>query len=226
MVCKDKGTAHGGGLSPAARVALVGIVGLIGGWWFYAKLGFTSIYIPGSANVDFGIVFIPIFIIFMIGLYSGGIIDGVDGLAGGVLGIMYAAYTIITFYHNQVDLAAFCMAISGGLLAFLWFNIPPARFFLSETGTMGLTTTLVVIAFLTNAVFVLPIIALPLIVTTLSSLIQIASKRYRNGKRVFIVAPLHNHFQAAGWPSAKVTMRYWIISLVCAITGVIIILIK
>jgi phospho-N-acetylmuramoyl-pentapeptide-transferase len=203
----------------------VGIVGLVGGWWFFAKLGVTSIFIPTLGALNLGALFIPVFIIFMIGLYSGGIIDGVDGLAGGVFSIMYAAFATIAFYNNQIDIAAFCMAISGGLLAFLWFNIPPARFFLSETGTMGLTTTLVVVAFLTDSVFVLPIIALPLIVTTLSSLIQILSKKYR-GKKVFLVAPLHNHFQAMGWPAAKVTMRYWVISMLSAITGVIIILLK
>ena len=116
------------------------------------------------------------------------------------------------------------MAIVGGLLAFLWYNIPPARFFLSETGTMGLTTALVVIAFLSRAEAVLPIIALPLLVTAVSSAIQILSKKFRGGKRIFIVAPLHNHFQAIGWPSYKVTMRYWIISVACALGGVILIL--
>ncbi len=226
LVCKKGGTYAGGGLSLKTRITLVALVGLLGGWWFFAKLGVTAVFIPGLGAITFGIFFIPIFIIFMIGLYSGGIIDGVDGLAGGIFGIMYASYAVIAFYNAQIDIAAFCMAVSGALLAFLWFNIPPARFFLSETGSMGLTTTLVVIAFLTDAIFVLPIIALPLIITTLSSIIQIASKRFRNGKRVFIVAPLHNHFQALGWPTYKVTMRYWVISLVCAITGVIIILTK
>ncbi len=225
LVCKEKGTYHGGGLSLKTRLVLVGLVGLAGAWWFYVKLGVTAVFIPTIGIINLGIFFIPIFIIFMIGLYSGGIIDGVDGLAGGVFGIMYSAFAIIAFYNSQIDIAAFCMAVAGGLLAFLWFNIPPARFFLSETGTMGLTTTLVVIAFLTDSVFVLPIIALPLIVTTLSSIIQIVSKKYR-GKKFFLVAPLHNHFQAAGWPAAKVTMRYWVISLLCAITGVIIILLK
>ena len=226
LVCMDKGTYHGGGLSLKARVALVALVGLVGAIWFYTKLDVSTIYIPIFGDVQFGLFFIPLFIIFMVGLYSGGIIDGVDGLSGGIFGIMYGAYAIIAYSNGQVDLAAFCMAIAGGLLAFLWFNIPPARFFLSETGSMGLTTTLVVIAFLTHAVFVLPIIALPLIVTTLSSIIQLLSKKFRNGKKVFLVAPLHNHFQAIGWPAYKVTMRYWIISFLCAITGVIIILIK
>ena len=226
LVCNDKGTYHGGGLSLKTRLIFVALVGAIGAWWFYVKLGMTSVFIPSFGMINLGIFFIPIFIIFMIGIYSGGIIDGIDGLAGGVFGIMYGAFAIISFYNNQIDIAAFCMAISGGLLAFLWFNIPPARFYLSETGTMGLTTTLVVVAFLSNAVFVLPIIALPLIITSLSSVIQIVSKKFRNGKRVFIVAPLHNNFQALGWPPNKVTMRYWIVSFICAIIGVIIILIK
>lgn len=226
LVCNDKGTYKGGGLSLTTRLVFVTLVALAGAWWFYVKLGVMGIFIPTIGIVNLGLFFIPIFIIFMLGLYSGGIIDGVDGLAGGVFGIMYSAFAIIAFYNNQIDIAAFCMAVAGGLLAFLWFNIPPARFFLSETGTMGLTTTLVVIAFLTNSVFVLPIIALPLIVTTLSTIIQIVSKKCRGGKKVFLIAPLHNHFQALGWPASKVTMRYWVISLLCAITGVIIILLK
>jgi phospho-N-acetylmuramoyl-pentapeptide-transferase len=134
---------------------------------------------------------------------------------------MFSAYGIISFYNNQIDLAALCMAIVGGLLVFLWFNIPPARFYLSETGTMSLTTTLVVIAFLSEEVVVLLIIALPLIITSASSLIQILSKKFR-GKKVFLVAPLHNHFQALGWPAHKVTMRYWVVSIVLATIGIII----
>ena len=84
--------------------------------------------------------------------------------------------------------------------------------------------TLVVIAFLTKSVGVLPIIAFPLIATSLSSLIQIISKK-TTGRKVFAVAPLHNHFQALGWPSYKVTMRYWIISMFFAVLGIIIFLI-
>ena len=158
-------------------------------------------------------------------MYSGGIIDGVDGLAGGVFATIYSAYAIIAFAHGQIDLAAYSSVVVGGLLAFLWFNIPPARFFLSETGTMALTTSLVILAFLTKAVVPLLIIAFPLIATSASSIIQITSKKYRGGKKVFIVAPLHNHFQALGWPAHKVTMRYWVISMMFAVVGVIVALV-
>lgn len=224
LVVSNKGSYVGGGLSLKTRLSIVFLLALVGGWWFFFKLGVASVIIPFLGEVNIGLMLIPLFIAFMIGIYSGGIIDGVDGLAGGVFSVMFASYAMIAFFNNQIDLAALCLVITGGLLAFLWFNIPPARFFLSETGTMGLTTCLVVIAFLTN-VGVLPIIAFPLIATSLSSLIQILSKKVRNGKRVFLVAPLHNHFQALGWPGSKVTMRYWIISMFFAVLGIIISLI-
>jgi phospho-N-acetylmuramoyl-pentapeptide-transferase len=201
------------------------MLGALGAWWFYAKLGMTSIHIPFGGDLYVGIFLIPIFIIFIIGIYSGGIIDGIDGLSGGVFASIYLAYAIIAFANGQIDLAAYAAVVVGGLLAFLWFNIPPARFFNSATGTMALTTSLVVVAFLTKAVLVLPIIAFLLVVTSASSIIQILSKKYRGGKKVFLVAPLHNHFQALGWPPYKVVMRYWVLSMAFAVFGVIIALI-
>jgi phospho-N-acetylmuramoyl-pentapeptide-transferase len=222
LVCQEKGTYSGGGLSLRMRILFVAFLGLIGGYWFYAKLGMTSVLIPFFGNIEIGLLIIPLFILFIIGIYSGGIIDGVDGLSGGVFASIFSAYAVIAFTNNQIDLATFCSVVTGGLLAFLWFNIPPARFFNSETGTMGLTTALVVVAFLTNAIVVLPIIALLLVMTSLSSIVQIYSKKLRGGKKVFLVAPLHNHFQAKGWPPYKVTMRYWVLSMVFAVLGVII----
>jgi phospho-N-acetylmuramoyl-pentapeptide-transferase len=153
------------------------------------------------------------------------VIDGLDGLSGGVFGIIFSAYGIIAFMQNQIDLATFCFVLVGGLLAFLWFNIPPARFFMSETGTMSLTITLVVVAFLTQQVLILPIIAFPLVISSGSSIIQLLSKKFRNGKKVFLVAPLHHHFQALGWPATKVVMRYWVIGIIMASIGIIITLI-
>ena len=148
-------------------------------------------------------------------------------LAGGVFAIMFTSYGVIAFAQNQIDLAAFCGTVVGGLLAFLWFNVPPARFYMTETGVMGLTLALTITAFMTDTlgggkgVAVLPLVALPLVVTVLSDIIQVASKRFR-GKKVFAVAPLHHHFEAIGWPAPKVTMRYWIFSMVAAFVGVIV----
>ena len=214
-----------GGLSSKKRLLAVFIIALIGAWWFYAKLEMTDIIIPFFGIWDAGYLFILFFVIVMLGTYSGGVIDGLDGLSGGVFSIIFSAYGIIAMLQNQNDLAALCFVLVGGLLAFLWFNIPPARFYMSETGTMSLTITLVVVAFLTKQVLILPIIAFPLVISSASSVIQLLSKKFRHGKKVFLVAPLHHHFQALGWPAYKVTMRYWILGMICASLGIIIALI-
>ena len=219
------------GIPLRTRILFVTLISGFIGWWFYMKLGMDSIGIPGDGTFHLGIFIVPLFILISIGLYAGGIIDGIDGLAGGVFSTIFMAYAGIAYFQNQINLAAFCATLTGAILAFLWFNIPPARFWMTETGTMGLTLTLAVIAFLTDVpgngygVLALPIIAFPLVVTVLSSIIQVVSKKFR-GKKVFRIAPLHHHFEAIGWPSYKVTMRYWIISIMSAIAGMTIALLK
>lgn len=220
-----KGKYVAGGLPFKQRLFLVIILGLIGAWWFYFKLGVSEIYIPFLGLTNIGLWFIPLFVAVMVALFSSGVIDGLDGLAGGVMTIIFTAYAVIAFAQHQVDLAAFCAVIAGGTLAFLWFNIPPARFYMSETGILGLTTTLTVVAFLTDTVAVLPLIALPLTVTVLGNIIQMTSKKLFH-RKVFLVAPIHHHFEAIGWPAYKVVMRYWVISIIAAIIGIIIVLVN
>lgn len=220
-----------GGLSLKKRILVVAAVGLLAALWFYFKLDVVTTTLPYFGTVYLGAFFVPFFILVMVAVYSGGVIDGIDGLAGGIFSIIFSAYAVIAFYQSQINLAAFCAVIVGGLLAFLWFNIPPARFYMSETGSMALTLTLAVVAFMADSlgegrgIAVLPIIAFPLVATTLSDIIQLSSKRFRNGKKVFLVAPLHHHFEAIGWPAAKVTMRYWVIGVVCAVIGLIVVMV-
>lgn len=208
------------------KIAIIITLGCVIGWWFFVKLGISYVYVPWLGFVELGLVFIPFFILIMLGVFSSSIIDGIDGLSGGVMASIFAGYIVIALSQGQVDIATFCAVIAGGILAFLWFNIPPARFYMGETGMIGLTVTLSVIAFLTNTVLLLPIIAFPLFITSLSGIIQMASKRLRNGKKVFLFAPLHHHFEALGWPKYKVTMRYWIVGVITAMIGVIISLIS
>lgn len=217
---KERYDQKAGGLSFWKRIAGVLMVAVIGGWWFYYKLDISFVHIPFVGGWNLGIFFIPFFILVMLGTYSGGVIDGLDGLSGGVFGIIFGAYGTIAFLQNQVDLAAFCFVLVGSLLAFLWFNIPPAKFFMSETGIMALTMTLCVVAFLTGQVILLPVIAFPLVISSASSQLQLLSKKYR-GKKLFLVAPLHHHFQAVGWPAHTVVMRYWIIGIICAFVGLV-----
>lgn len=220
------------GVRLRTRLLFVTVVSAFIGWWFYVKLGVDSIGIPGDGTLMLGALIIPLFVIITLGLYAGGVIDGIDGLAGGVFSTAFMAYAGIAYFQNQINLAAFSATLTGAILAFLWFNIPPARFWMTETGTMGLTMTLAVIAFLTDTpgngygLSALPIIAFPLVITVLSNIIQVTSKKMRGGKKVFRIAPLHHHFEAIGWPSYKVTMRYWIISIVCAIVGMTVALLK
>lgn len=214
-----KGKYIGGGLSLKKRLLIVILIGLIGSIWFYQKLDWDVVYIPFLGDVSIGLWYIPLFILVMTACWSGGIIDGLDGLAGGTFASIFGAFTIIAFSQGKIDLATFCAVIAGALFAFLWFNIPPARFYMGETGMLGLTTVLAVIAFLTDSVYVLPIIAGLLVVEVASVIIQLLSKKFKK-RKIFLSTPIHHHFEAIGWPSYKVTMRFWIVGVVLAIIGV------
>ncbi|MEK7108863.1 MAG: hypothetical protein AAB919_00300 [Patescibacteria group bacterium] len=213
------------GLRLRVRLGIVAMVALLCAWWFYSKLEVTAISFPFSQGpVELGWLFIPFFVLVALFIYAGGVIDGIDGLAGGLFAAMFSAYAGIAFFQQQFDLAALCASVAGGLLAFLWFNVPPARFYLSETGTMGLTLLLTVVAFSTDVlgngkgITVLPVIGLPLIATVASNILQVAGKKIL-GRKLLRIAPLHHHFEALGWPPYKVVMRYWIVGVVAAIIG-------
>lgn len=208
------------------KIVFVSLIGLTIALWFYNKIDFSSIHIPFGDSWELGIWFIPFFIVVMLATFSTSVIDGLDGLAGGVMASVFAAFALIAFLGNQYDISALSGAIAGGIMAFLWFNVPPARFYMGESGMLALTVVLTVIAFLTDAVLLLPVIAFPLVATTASDLIQMGSYKFFGKRRVFLVAPLHHHFQALGWPREKVVMRYWIVSVVSAITGVVLYLIS
>lgn len=209
------------GISRKLRILVVLLIGAVGAWWFFFKLGVLSIDVPFFGEYNLGLWFVPFFMFVVLGTFSGSVIDGIDGLAAGVMTSAYASYMIIAFSQHQIDLAAFCAVVTGGLLAFLWFNIPPARFYLGETGMLGLTVTLAIIAFLTREVLILPIIAFPLFITSISSSAQMFSKKYFK-RKILKIAPLHHHFEAIGWPSYKVTMRYWVLSVILGLFGTII----
>ncbi len=193
---------------------------LFGSYWFYVKLGVDAILVPALGWVTLGWLFVPVFVVIAYAVFSSGVIDGIDGLAGGVMMIIYAAYGIIAFNQTQYDLAAYCFAVTGSILPFLWFNIPPARIYMGEVGMLALTSSLTFVAFLTDQVLLLPIIAFPLFISALSSFLQIISKKYF-GKKVFLVAPLHHHFEALGWSRERIVMKYWVCSVLFALAGVV-----
>jgi len=217
----------GEGLRLRYRLLIVVALSLFVGWWFWAKLGVTTIDIPFAHPLPIGWLTIPLFVIVSLALYASGVIDGIDGLSGAVFASIFGSYAIIAFAQDQIDLAAFCATVVGGLLAFLWSNIPPARFYMSETGTFALTLAVGTVAFMTDSlgggvgIAVLPIIGGLLVITVLSNIAQVFSKRFLK-KKLLRIAPLHHHFEALGWPGHQVVMRYWVLSIVLASLGVIV----
>jgi phospho-N-acetylmuramoyl-pentapeptide-transferase len=212
----------GRGLRFRFKIWLYVLVAVIGAWWFYFKLGFNYINVPFIGIWHLGWLFIPFFIFVVIATsFSVNQTDGLDGLAAGILMISFFAFGLIAFLQGKHDLAAFLGVISGALLAFLWFNVFPARFIMGDTGSMGLGVLLAVVAFLTNSILLLPIIGFVFVLEAVSTLLQIFYKKYFH-KKLFLSSPLHHHFEALGWPEAKVTMRFWIVSAVMSIIGVII----
>lgn len=209
----------GGGLSIRQKFPIYAVIAGIGAWWFYSKLGWNSIHIPAVGDFTIGVWYIPIFIAVLVWMaFSSNETDGLDGLAGGLFAFAYGAFAIIALTQGKVELAAFCGTVMGSLLAFLWFNIPPARFMMGDTGSMALGMALGVIAFLTNSVIPLLVITLVFSIEGLSFIIQFASKKLR-GKKIFLSSPLHHHLEAIGWPEPKITMRFWIIGAVATVAG-------
>jgi len=209
------------GLRLRERLVIFTIIAIIGAFWFYFKLDWDLIHVPFLGDFNIGWWYVPIFIFIIVAsAFSSNETDGLDGLLGGTLLIAFSSYIIISYFQGRTELAAFCGAIVGALLAFLWFNINPARFFMGDTGSMSLGITLGVIAMLTNSLFFLPFIGFILVIESLSVIIQILSKKFRH-KKVFLSTPIHHHFEAKGWPETKVTMRFWIISGVMAVIGLI-----
>jgi phospho-N-acetylmuramoyl-pentapeptide-transferase len=209
------------GLRSSLKLTMIIAIGLVLGWFFFAKLGATSVYIPFLGNWVLGWVIVPLFAFVVVSTSNAvNISDGLDGLAGGLLTISYCAFGVIALLQTQLLLAGFCFTVVGALLSYLWFNIYPARFFMGDTGSFAVGTSLGVIAMLTNTLFLLPIIGIVFVVEAGSSLIQITSKRFF-GRKVFISAPIHQHLEANGWPETKVTMRFWVIGAVAAFIGIL-----
>jgi len=213
------------GMSARLKFSLYSILVLIGGWWFWAKLGVDSIYVPGIEQLHVGIFIIALFWLVVIATaISVNFSDGLDGLAGGLLTSSFVTYAIICVVEGKLALAAFCLTVVGALLSYIWFNIYPARFFMGDVGAFALGTALGIIALQTDTIYVLPIIGAVYVVETGSVIINRTSRKLRNGKKVFQSSPIHHHFEAIGWPETKVTMRFWVLGQVAAVLGLIVFL--
>ena len=209
------------GMRAPVKFALITLIGLVLGWFFYVKLGVMSFHVPFMGDVSIGWLIIPLFAFAAVATGNAvNISDGLDGLAGGLLGISFGAFGVIALLQQQVLLAGFCFTMVGVLLSYLWFNIYPARFFMGDVGSFAFGTSLGVVAMMTNTLFLLPIIGILFVVEAGSSLLQIISKKLFH-RKIFVSAPIHHHLEATGWPEVKVTMRFWVIAGVAAFIGML-----
>ena len=211
------------GLDVLPKITTLLIISIIGAYWFSVRLGIDQIHIPFWGSLVLGWWYIPLFIFILVGTANAvNITDGLDGLAGGLLVIAFGSFALIAYLSGFTVLAGFCAVCVGAVAAFLWYNVPPALFFMGDTGALALGGTLGVIALMTDNVIVLPLIGFVFVIETLSVIIQLLSKKFRGGKKVFKAAPLHHHFEALNWGESKVTMRLWIIGSFFAFFGVIV----
>lgn len=218
------------GIDALPKILFYMIVGTSVALWFYYKLDYHTIHVPFGRYIgleaevlNLGWWYIPFFLFVLIGTTNAvNVTDGLDGLAAGLLIIAFGSFGILAYIEQLYILAGFCGVVVGAIGAFLWHNVPPALFFMGDTGALALGGTLAIIAFMTDQVLILPFVGCIFVIEMLSVIIQLTSKRLRNGKKVFLSAPLHHHLEALQWGESKVTMRLWIVGALFAFVGVIV----
>ena len=242
------GFLDGSTIAPIATLALVGLLGTADDWlnartgdgisatqkllWQTVVAGVVAWQIQNTYQIDqlavpfVGAVDIHPFLFILIAAFAivatsnaVNITDGLDGLAGGTLIFAFIGYMVIALTFRQPNLAELCALIIGALLAFLWFNVHPAQIFMGDSGSLALGATLAVTAVITGQVLLLPLIGLVFVLETGADILQFASYKIR-GKRLFRMAPLHHHFELAGWDEEKITLRFWIVGALAALVGV------
>jgi phospho-N-acetylmuramoyl-pentapeptide-transferase len=214
-------------------IALVGILGLA---HFSQNTELTNLYFPFFKNliINLGWFFIPFSIFIIVGSSNAvNLTDGLDGLAtvpvilvagcfafiSYVTGnIVFSEYLNIPYLEGMGEVAVFCGSIIGACLGFLWFNAPPAKIFMGDTGSLALGGSLGAIGIITKHEFVLAITGGLFVLEAVSVIVQVVSFKL-TGKRIFRMAPIHHHFEKKGWPESTVVIRFWIISIILAMIG-------
>jgi len=210
------------GLQVKEKIFLYTFISLVGSLWFYFKLNWDIIHLPLIGSWSIGAFYILFFVFVLVAsAFSANETDGLDGLLGGTMLPALSCQTIVAFSLGKYDLACFLAMITGSLLAFLWDNIYPAKFFGGDTASMSLGIILGIVAILTHTVFLLPFFAFIPVLESLSVIIQVISKKFFQ-RKIFISTPIHHHFEAKGWPEPQITMRFWLLSWLSSVIGLII----
>ena len=213
---------YGFGIRGRHKLVWQTIVGLVGAIYIQRHFGVNGVYVPLVGEVQIGEVAFVALALFTIVAMSNGVnlTDGMDGLAGGTAVFAFLSVAFIAAARGFPWLVVFCAAITGAILAFLWFNVHPAEVIMGDTGALALGATLATIALTTGFVLLLPVLGVIFVAETVSVLIQVGAFKLR-GRRVFRMSPLHNHFELIGWAEEKVTIRFWLIGAVAGIVAAI-----
>ena len=208
----------GSGLRAHEKLIIQGILGIILGIFIYRELG-GFLWLPFFAEIDLGYLIIPFAVFVLLGFTNAvNISDGLDGLAAGMAAIAFIGFMLIGVIEQNFTVAFIAGSVVGGLLAYLYFNISPARVQMGDTGSFALGALLTSLAFILGKPLLLPVIAAPIVVEILSTIIQSFFRRVL-GRRLFKMAPLHHHFELLGWSEEKVMMRFWLFSIFCMLLG-------
>ncbi len=227
-----RGMGKNKGLGAWSKLAILLLISFAAAYWFHVRLGYESLHVPfanalglvtGDGNMlNIGIWYIPVFMFVLIGTANAvNVTDGLDGLAAGLLIIAFGAFGVVAYVHGLFVLAAFCGVVAGAIAAFLWHNVPPAIFFMGDTGSLALGGALAIIAFMIDQALILPLIGFVFVIEMLSVILQLTSKKFFK-RKVFKSAPFHHHLEALEWGESKVTMRLWIVGVFFAFLGVLI----
>ena len=216
FVGKKKGTY---GLRIRYKFLLQWSLALVIGWLLYNRMGMSTIHVPFIGYFNLGPYYIGYAALVIVATTNAvNITDGLDGLVTGLTIIILSALWYLASLSGLTDINLFIAVMLGSLLAFLYFNIFPARVWLGDTGALSLGAMIAVIALMTNQSIPLIVLGGVFVIEGISSLTQILSKTFFC-KKIFLAAPIHHHFEAKGWDETKVTMRFWLAGAVFAYLG-------
>jgi len=217
------GSNPGKGIQSHEKLIIQVIVGGVVGWWIYFRSGWINpgqFWVPWIGNLNLGVFIIPVIILIVAGVANAvNFTDGMDGLAAGLLIFSFCGFMIVAYMKGDNPLAILSATVIGGLITYLYFNIPPARFQMGDVGSLALGTLLATIAFGLNRAFLIPIFGFFFLAELISTILQGMSRRLL-GRRLFRMAPLHHHFEMKGWPEYKVVMRAWVLAPLFVIMGI------
>ncbi|WP_341808785.1 phospho-N-acetylmuramoyl-pentapeptide-transferase [Wolbachia endosymbiont (group E) of Neria commutata] len=217
---------HHRGLSGKAKILIQFIVALIGMSILkvYSAEGFTKTYLFKEMIIDLGYLYVPFTAFVIVGSSNAvNLADGLDGLAATQVITSFAALGLIAYITQaDINIILFCIAFIGAILSFLWFNTHPAKIFMGDVGSLSIGAALGLTSILIKREVLFAIIGMIFVIETFSVIIQVSyfkytKFRYGQGERIFLMSPIHHHFEKKGWPENTIVMKFWIISIIFSV---------